>query len=130
MYKYTHTLTRNHKLKVSFCLLLIQQATRRLCVLLSAKPVYAASDVWGCSTLPNNAPDLVSPLFFPPLSISWCWVEDLFYSECNNSGPVSNSVCKNTSEVLEGQDFMHSTTQTEAGGSDETIYYVFLLPNY
>lgn len=135
---HTHRQPNINTVLISVCLLLIQRANRRLCVLLSAKPVYAASDLWGCCMQPKQRLWPLFPQFSPPLSISRHWLENILNSWCSRGRPVSNSVCKNPLEVslaysvLEGQDFMHTTTQTEPEslGEFKTIYNAFLLLSY
>lgn len=97
MHIHTHKQPNINTVLISVCLLLIQRANRRLCVLLSAKPVYT---VWFTRLL--HAAKTTPLTSFPTVLSSSVNQQTLnreyFNSWCNSSRPVSNSVCKNTLE--------------------------------
>lgn len=130
----TPTHTRINIVLISVCLLLIQQAKRRLCVL-SEKSVYTASDLWRCCMQPKQRLWPLFPQFSPPLSVNRRWIEiffSFFYSWCHSNRPTCVTLClKNTFWrifwhilVLEWQDFMHTTTQTQPESFDDFTPFI------
>jgi len=105
-------------LLISVCLLLIQWANRCLCVFVWAKPVYTASDLWGCCMKPHKW--ALFPQFSPPLSIKRHWVEKLLNSWWKNFGQSFG--------IPEKQDVMSTTIQREPECLDKfkIIYNAFV----